>query len=88
MKTDYTPELQKLIQNLYTPSTPQDEEAVPMALEEIHNQITNVLPAKWIDEADVYTCLETLGFNYFNQQVEDETTKQKTFVVKYFLKTI
>ena len=59
-----------------------------MALEEIHTQITNVLPAKWIDEADVYACLETLGFNYFNQQIEDETTKQKTFVLKYFLKTI
>ena len=88
MKTDFTPELQKLIQNLFEPSTPEDKEATPMCLSEIHSQVTNILPAKWIDEADIYTCLETQGFKYFNQQIEDESTKQKTNVLKYYLKTI
>ena len=88
MKTDYTTELQNLIKNLFIPSTPEDAEAIPMALSELYTQVTNILPEKWIDEADLYNCLENNGFKCFNQVIENETTKQKTYVLKYFLKTI
>lgn len=34
-----------------------------LSLSEIHNLVINVLPAKWIDQTDVYNALTDLGFS-------------------------
>lgn len=80
MKTDYTEEIQDLLQSNFKPVAPDSEGAIAMSLTEIHEQITNVLPAKWVDESDVYAVLLSLGYKLGQcQEVDDKV------VLKYFL---
>ena len=92
MKTNYTDDLQQLIQKLFTPSNPTEENNAAMSLTEIYNQVTNILPAKWIYEADVYECLQKLEFKTYPQEIKnvikinDKEEVQTSYALKYFLK--
>jgi len=92
MKTNYSDDLNQLIEKLFKPSSPSEEKNVAMSLTEIYNQVTNVLPAKWIYEADVFECLKDRGFETYPQEVKNTVTidnkeeVQTTYVLKYFLK--
>ena len=91
--TDYTEDLKKLLQTMYSPSSPTDLGAEQMTLDDIHGQVTNILPIKWVDQADVYHTLKELGYKIFNDrreyQVENDEGKKETRVaysLKYFVK--
>ena len=86
MKTDYTPEIKDLLQNLFEPSTPEDKEATALTLEEIHSQVINVLPAKWIDTADVYQVLTDLHFAKAYVKPDEAATDKKEITIKYYFK--
>ncbi len=72
MKTDYSEEIETLIDNNFLPSTPEDAKATAHTLEEIHGIVINVLPAKWVYDSDVHTALEKLNFNTFYQTKEEK----------------
>ena len=76
---------------MFSPSTPEDEKAIPKTLAEIHAQVINILPSKWVEESDVYNILKELGYKIFQQEFisEDENKKgekQHSYLLKYFLK--
>jgi hypothetical protein len=73
MQTNYLIEIESLINNTFTPSISSDKKAVAKNLEEIHSMVINILPAKWIDETDVYTALQNLNFtpSYGKKDSED-----------------
>ena len=55
---------------MYGPSNPTEKESIPMTITHIHEQVTNILPAKWVDEADVYNALKELGFQTYQEKSE------------------
>ena len=65
MKTDYTQEIIALIKDNYTPATPETPEVLQKSLQDFHEDVINVLPAKWIDGADVYNALQHLEFKTY-----------------------
>lgn len=79
---------------MFEPSSPESKEAVAMTLTGIHEQITNVLPAKWVDESDVYEVLEKLNFKPSMQktiteiEVDNKKVQSVSHSLKYFVKTI
>lgn len=92
MKTDYTQDLRNLLTTMFTPSTPEEDGSVAFTLQYLHGEVTNILPIKWVDEADVYDMLTELGFKPFQEKTETtviENNKKKTLMfysLKYFLK--
>lgn len=93
MKTDYTQDLRNLLTTMFAPSTPEEDGSVAFTLPYLHGEVTNILPIKWVDEADVYDMLTELGFEPFQEKTETEyiddngDKKTKTFYsLKYFMK--
>lgn len=78
MKTDYSAETENLINSLFKPSTPEEKNAIGLTLSEIHAQVTNVLPARWVYEDDVFEALTRLGFKH-------AANTQDVFSIKYYL---
>ncbi|QQV91372.1 hypothetical protein Leef1_1 [Polaribacter phage Leef_1] len=62
MKTDYSNEIKTLISSVFNSATSADKTAEPKTLGELHLFIIKVLPAKWIDQTDIYNVLEELEF--------------------------
>lgn len=62
MKTNYSVEIKNLISSVFVPAEVIEKTTEVKTLEELHLFIIKVLPAKWIDETDVYSALEELGF--------------------------
>lgn len=62
MKTNYLNEIKELISSVFVSSKFNKENAEAKTLTDLHLFVVNVLPAKWIDETDVYTVLEELKF--------------------------
>lgn len=62
MKTNYSVEIKDLLSSVFKPAEVIDKYTLAKTLEELHLFIIKVLPAKWIDETDVYSALEELGF--------------------------
>lgn len=68
MKIDYLDEARELIKNNFTPVLSlmdESEYTVKKTLEDIHNDIINILPSRWIYESDIYDLLAELGFKSF-----------------------
>ncbi|EKF56233.1 hypothetical protein I215_01883 [Galbibacter marinus] len=73
-KTDYTEEIKNLLGNFYVPVASKDdatEVTVKKTLTEIHEEVTRVLPSRWIYEDDVYQVLQEMNFNFFHDTDED-----------------
>lgn len=92
MKTEYKSDLIELISKMYVPSSPEKENSLALTLTEMHNQVTNILPEKWVDESDVYNSLKELGYKIYQQKIEykseDENGNSKvrySFALKYFV---
>ena len=60
-KTEYHDEIILLLKEMYLPSSPENE-GVPMTLQDLHGEITNILPPKWVEESDVWAALKELGY--------------------------
>lgn len=92
MKTDYTPELRDLLTTMFSPSSPEEADNEALTLLDIHEEVTNILPAKWVDEADVYDALKLLNYNVYQQKheyLEEKTSKtaaKVSYSLKYFVK--
>lgn len=75
MKTDYKQEVKNVIENYYEPvfsvieATKTTEKK---SLKEVYTEVTDIIPARWIDEGDVYEALTELGFKYFHTFIEEE----------------
>ena len=68
MKTDYTNEIKKLIQDNYMPVDSQftgGDYVERKTLSNIYKLVTNVLPERWIYESDIRDILLELGFKTF-----------------------
>ena len=68
MKTDYLLEARKLIADHYSPVLSlfdENEYTVKKTLSDIHNDVTNILPSRWIYESVIYDILAELGFKSF-----------------------
>lgn len=68
MKTDYLIEAKKLIENNFSPVNSlidDNEYTVKKTLSDIHKDVTNILPSRWIYESDIYEILSELGFKSF-----------------------
>lgn len=64
VKTDYSTEIQTLFNTWYTPVKSIDDvnpKTIKKTLADLHQDITNVLPSKWIDQSDVYNALIKQG---------------------------
>lgn len=89
MKTDYTQELQQLITDWYRPVPTQEaatKTTVHKTLNDIYEDVTNILPAKWVDQSDVYQALSTLGFKPFYHKEEEKSEQPPTFY--YYLEPL
>ena len=67
-KTDYSDEVLSLLKENFEPVTSRLDESeytCRLSLRDIHKQITQILPARWVDETDVYDALLELGFKSF-----------------------
>tara|TARA_R110002167_G_scaffold364968_1_gene588355 strand:+ start:11657 stop:11902 length:246 start_codon:yes stop_codon:yes gene_type:complete len=78
---------------MFSPSSPEDDTAHALTLVDIHTQVTNILPSKWVDQADVYNMLKELDYKIFQEKYEwehenDEGKKEKrvSYSLKYFVK--
>ena len=68
MKTDYLTEATELIRNNYSPVNSlfqENEYTVKRTLSGMYQEVTNILPARWIYESDIYEILAELGFKSF-----------------------
>lgn len=73
-KTDYSNEIKRLIDNLYSPVATKEEATGTTAkktLTDIHMEVVRILPSRWIYEDDVYQALQEMKFNYF-RDVDDD----------------
>ncbi|SDS12384.1 hypothetical protein SAMN04487764_1508 [Gillisia sp. Hel1_33_143] len=93
MRTEYISEIKKLLQENFEPvqsTFAADEYTERKTLKEIYKFITNILPADWVYESDVYTILEELGFKSFMYTLPAQITEdgdiipEKSFLY-YFL---
>lgn len=66
IKTEFTQELKKLMEDMYSPGQLDQENTVHLTLSNIWNQVTQILPEQWIDESDVYQCLVNLDYKPHN----------------------
>ena len=81
MRTDYSEEILALLQANYEPIRQVEEEdyrTEKKKLQELYEEVTNILPATWITEADVYDALQELGFRSFMYTWPAETDKAGT----------
>lgn len=84
MKTDYLQEARKLISDHYSPVLSlfeENEYTVKKTLEDIHNDVTNILPSRWIYESDIYEILSELGFKSFLYTMEAVTGKMGETII-------
>ena len=72
MKTEYTEEIKQLLEQTLTPATPDTEDHLRKSLSDLHTDVISILPAKWIDETDVYNALQKLEFKSFPYHNEEE----------------
>ena len=80
---EYRLEMQELVGRFYEPVTTKPDTMdgiVIKTLTEIHKDLINVLPARWVYEDDVQLVLKDLGFQEFNHKEDGN----HTFV--YYLK--
>lgn len=76
-KTDYSDQIKKLLDNFYSPVVSKQEATettVKKTLSEVHEEVTRVLPARWIYEDDVYQVLQEMKFNYFHDTNDEGKT--------------
>lgn len=76
---EYSEEIKNLIEKLYSPVLTiahETERTEKKTLKEIHSDVINVLPGKWIEESDIYDALTELGFKYFQFFIEPKKLKK------------
>lgn len=77
MKTTYDQELEELLTQWYTPVSNKDDATdttVKKSLHDIHTDVTNVLPSKWVNQQDVYSALQKAQFKAFPTNTDDESS--------------
>lgn len=90
--TDYTEDLKELILKMYEPSSPEDSSSIAMTISHLHEEVTNILSAKWVYQEDVYEVLKALGYKTYHQKTETKYTEQGKeksnlhYSLKYFVK--
>ncbi len=72
MKTDYSKEIEDLLNETFIPSTPGDKKALCKTLDDLHEMVIKILPAKWVYIDDVYQVLSKLNFKTYLGKKEDE----------------
>lgn len=82
MKTEYTTEIIQLLEQTFTPATPDTEDHLRKSLSDLYTDAISILPEKWIDEADVYSALEKLEFKSFSYHDEEENKTSLFYFVK------
>ena len=81
VKTNYTKDLNELIQATYDPATPEEPDIFKFSLSEIHTQVIKILPEQWVNESDIYVSLQKLGFKPHNVKFENKEMINKKEVV-------
>tara|TARA_R110002050_G_scaffold208510_1_gene344528 strand:+ start:280 stop:576 length:297 start_codon:yes stop_codon:yes gene_type:complete len=92
-KIDYSEEIRNLIDGFYEPvlsAAHENEMTEKKTLSEIHKDVIRVLPAKWIEESDVYEALQELGFKTFIYTADEGNSTDDDYVdgethLAYFL---